>query len=296
MKKNISLKFLLPVIVVVVLTGCLNKSSDIDTTGKSKETQMNVSDISTSDYGKYVDLGTDILDLNIKLSDGTLPKTDWRVFYKDSNGIWLMMSDFMPNTKFDVKSVGIEVADFDDTYKKYNVRSSKSRASLIEGLNGDWKNLIKGSYVSEMSGVEVKGAIDLEKWVASWNEKYPKSKIFIAKETGMKDTIDWGWFLSRTEPAKDTLVDMKGLEGYIDRTKVDSLYFTHTEDLDNCFGYWLSSPSAQHRADGVIFVGYTGKAGYNPYSSPYYGVRPVVYLPSDIKLDTSGEVWKIVKQ
>ena len=58
------------------------------------------SNISAENYGDYVELGTNlIVDDNIELEDGTIPRTDWRIFYKDnSGGIYLILADFLPHS------------------------------------------------------------------------------------------------------------------------------------------------------------------------------------------------------
>ena len=93
-----------------------------------------------------------------------------------------------------------------------------------------------------------------------------------------------------------------GTTGY-----TDTLYYPHPLDsngnpdtfttTNNCYGYWLASPSA-NSADSVMSVPFSGGVSSSSFRNTFYGVRPVVCLPSDITAtwnETDG-VWNIIKK
>lgn len=73
----------------------------------------------------------------------------------------------------------------------------------------------------------------------------------------------------------------------------DTLYYPHTSDYNNCYRFWLASPSANY-ANNLIYVHSNGDVDFG---GPYYqicGVRPVVCLPSKVKGTKGiGGVWTI---
>lgn len=253
-----------------------------------------VSEITSSQYGQYVNLGTNILDLNnVTLSDDTHPQADWRVFRKDANGVWLILSDYMPNTSFDVSTVGLQVSS-DATY---GVNSNANRKILINGLKGislgksNWNGLIAGSDLYDSnnnlinSNIKVQGAIDLDTWVASWNEKYTPTLYTATTASEMYDGLN-GYYVGDKENP--------GTVQYKISSSSKTLFFPHTSIVSNCTGYWLASPSAYHD-QRVMNVYYSGYVFNGDYGYTTYGVRPAVYLPNEIKLDMSNSVWTIAE-
>ena len=83
-----------------------------------------------------------------------------------------------------------------------------------------------------------------------------------------------------------------GTTGY-----TDPLYYPHKSAVDNCYGYWLASPSASS-TNNVMFVNCGGGVDIGSFYYADSGVRPVVCLPSDITAtwnETDG-VWNIIKK
>ena len=246
--------------------------------------------ITTAALGQYVNLGTNLLDLgNITLSDDSNPAADWRVFSKDANGAWLILADYLPVGEGTVGasvvgSIGLET---DDKSYEYLVWSNDSREDLMDKLNGNWSSLITGSNVAGTPSVQVKGAVDLPTWVSSWNASYASDTLHTSYETGIN-----GWYIGESENPSDYYVDLSSKNGYNNT----SLYFPHHESLDNdtCYGYWLASPAAGYDSY-VMDVTYDGYVYRNSYDNGNCGVRPAVYLPSNISFNTSGEVWTIAQ-
>ena len=264
-----------------------------------------VSEITSSQYGQYVNLGTSIL----PKENGTITATlssggtnggeilaDWRVFYKDNDGgVWLILADYMPNSAFNVANAGLDVGT--GSYTTYGVRSATSRVTLINGLKGEiantsWNALLTGSSLLNgttlATGVKVQGAVDLETWVESWNEKHSSDKIYLGKtESNMTDGLK-GYYISKTNNPPTTS------EYSVSKSTSDRLFYPHTDQPGSNYGYWLASPSAII-ASHVMYVGSGGDVTYDRYNYSYYGVRPAVYLPATVKLNTSGTVWTIAE-
>ena len=120
-----------------------------------------------------------------------------------------------------------------------------------------------------------------------------------------------GYFVGTSENP-DTIANISTGEGYYafqpgTTGYTDTLYYPHPLDsngnpdtfttTNNCYGYWLASPSAFFPSD-VMSVGYHGGVDYGDFSYANIGVRPVVCLPSDITAtwnETDG-VWNIIKK
>ena len=225
-------------------------SWDSEGTFISSSQIMRVSDITVANYGQYIDIGTNIIDRSIELQDGTTPKSDWRVFKKDDNGVWLILSSYMPNSSFDVTTVGLEVSP--DEHSAYGVTTRQERAVMINGLNNsNWIHLIDGSSVSDISGVRAKGAFELEEWIKSWEDKgYTNLNTRTVYMQNYNDewstTITWGYYVYRDEESDTTT------EAYIGGDTAgcsDTLYMPHKGLMSNVFGYRLASPSAYGRVD-----------------------------------------------
>ena len=273
----------------------LNTTNEVWTIDTTSPT---VADISVENYGQYVNLNTNILDLaNVTLEDGTHPLSDWRVFGKDDNGAWLILSDYMPNNSFDVSTVGLAAGENDEAlYGVCSVFWSETprRISLLNGLNNsNWNNLISGSSISGVNGVVVKGGMDIETWVKSWNESYESDTLYIRYlDSDDPDiTNNWmfqceGYAIGDSTPVNQGYVDLSSKTGYN-----NTLYFTH-KNYDLAGVYWLASLSAE-ADDGLCAVSFMGGV-HRQDDNPYAGVRPVVYIPNSIKLDMDGTVWEVV--
>ena len=120
------------------------------------------------------------------------------------------------------------------------------------------------------------GAPTLEMFVDSWNTMYPEDKLYTAKQTGMYDTIGWGFYIGANENPTSYYIGLSSKDGYN-----NLLYFPHKSYYSNCYGFWLASPSARD-TDGVVYVGNDGGVSAIYYSSSYCSVRPLVCLPSNI--------------
>ena len=223
-------------------------------TGKSGEIKPQaLSTLTKDNYGDYIALGQSVV--------GTSATTDdWRILYNDKNGhVYAILADYLPNNNAAVTASGLA------TSGTYNVYSSTSRQDLLDRLNSTtaWQSLIPEGL---RSTCQVKGATTAEIIMASYNEKYGTSLVYTSYPY--------------------LYIDADSSKG------VDTLYMPHPGNgaYNGCYGYWLASPYADYTYD-VWYVRYDGDVDRNTYYSTYYGVCPVVSLPSNIQVIQNGTVW-----
>ena len=119
-------------------------------------------------------------------------------------------------------------------------------------------------------------------WCASWNKAYEAEKVTPSiPEDGTGYQVNGSNSLS--------------LDSYTGYTSAPNVYFpTKSKDSDGTYGYWLAGPSSS-KSGYLMHVFYSGRVGASNYNRNYLGVRPLVYLPSSVKLEPSGtpNVWNI---
>ena len=239
-----------------------------------------VTPISSTLYGQYVDIGTNILgDLNsITLSDNSHPLSDWRVFKSDSNGTILILSALMPNSEIP-SDTGLITSS---TYTVYG----STRQGLLQGLESEnWNSLLNNTSLYGKNGVTVKGAIEIEDWVTSWND------------SGYKTIYTDGLKVGDSENSiNEDCIVLSGLQGFN-----DTLYFPYAAEtlVGDCFEYWIASLN-ECNSDCLYDISW-GSNYWNAvwgvdaerYFRDFVGVRPVIYIPSNVQFNTSNSVWTI---
>lgn len=275
------------------------------------------SQINVSNYGDYVNYGVDLgITLAGKtLADGKVPKTDWRIFYKDSTNVYLIASDYLPVSKFPNGVFGDNNGDYNGYWlasdgvlitsgtvtsntkflfnKLSNVTKSNLNYQAVSTLldTSKWSPFAKEGYVDDVNTAVI-GSPTVEMWMASWNERYNDTLSFDANTTGYQVGLN-------EESLSEYIIasDMQSKEGFN-----NTLYYPHastSSSWNNCNGYWLASPSAKIE-DDVMNIYYNGGVYLNKYvgSSSFsyafdFGVRPVVSLKSDILASKEGDVWQL---
>ena len=217
-----------------------------------------INQISENNYGDYINYP---VDLGIKstgntLADGSVPKADWRVFYKDSTYVYLIVTDYIQKTKFpsgvfnttngkycgywSSSTSSIPSATATETYKnsflftKMNTISTSNinfKATSVLLDVSKWTNFVNNTYAQACIGSPT-----VEMWIASWNQKYSLNSMIY-------DTNSYGYNCgyNSTELANfptNGFINTTNKSGYS-----DSLYYPHKEYLGECGGYWLASPS-----------------------------------------------------
>ena len=203
-----------------------------------------LADITSADYGNYLDLGTNIL------GNGT--SGDWRILYNDTtNGkVYVKLADYLPNnykenssdTKSIIENLRLDTSDSFYVYVDYSGNYSEDYSSNYEAnreiflakLNGTystnyWKGLLTGTTKSKISSgisnnkINVRGAVTAEILMASYNEKHGLTGDDALVYTEYPDIY------------KNAVDDS---EGY------DDLYLQ--DYRTNYYGYWLASPNTDN--------------------------------------------------
>ena len=235
-------------------------------TGKAEEIKPQaLSTLTKDNYGDYIDLGQNVV--------GTSATTDdWRILYNDKNGhVYAILADYLPNSNAAVAAAGFKTDTVNDISGAYNVYSSTSRQNLLDRLENEeaWKTLI--STALQNKGAKVRGATTGEILIASYNEKYGTSLAYTS------------YPYLRTNPSDSS-------------SSIDTLYMPHpgSSDYNGCYGYWLASPGAGG-TDYVWAVLCDGFVNRSTFYDTYFGVCPVVSLPSNIQVTKNGNIWTVVQ-
>lgn len=292
----------------------IEMTGTIETNGDVAWNESIQNAISVANYGDYFDLGTNWIDKeNVKLEGNETIKADWRIFYKDDNGVWLILSDYLPingnETNAFIRGTGTNDVDLDTytgaelTDHPYSVYpKTQNRNSAITGLTkrDAWKNYLLPNNLKSNSSIQVVGALDVETWLKSWNSKgYTHLATSLGEE--MEDGYK-GYYVGEGNAGDNISATGAIIQG---NEYNDTLYLTHKEFINNCYGYWLASPAASDVND-ILFVGEN-----NPNERPEKvhglyvgrgdcfegrrGVRPAVYLPNSITIGKNNGVWSIVE-
>ena len=227
---------------------------------------------------------------------------DWRIFYSDGTHIFLITGDYVDlsvanrlnsntgmtkqGSKYRVNwsSAPSSLQTVEDTVKTrfmatgYTLNSSNSNSKCVSTLlnASNWESYKDNNGMAEYAV----GGSTIEMWMDSWNKRYQNDKLYC------NNTNDTGYYVGTSSKPTNTYVEssvMSAKDGY--------LYYPHHErvsDGDNtCNDYWLASPSANDRV-GVIRVNYSGLVcGRLSYLYTYVGLRPVVSLNSEIKVNAT---------
>jgi len=229
----------------------------------------------------------DTINYSTTLNGQTL--SNWSVFYVDGDYTYIILDDYLPNA--DISSTIQSTHDL-STKGTYSIYANNSREDLISAMStkANWDSLLTGTInghaVSETrtANVWAMGAPTLDLWVNSWNASYSTDTLYIRYETGIdaypEDDYDGydGWYIGDSANTSDTYIDLSGETGH-----GDTLYFPHQEGINNnnCYGYWLASPSATYDYR-VVYVSCDGHVYGSNYYDDFYAFRPVVCLPSNV--------------
>lgn len=263
---------------------------------------VSFSSVNKSNYGDYVRYK------GMDLNEDANPGNDWKIFYRDTNNIYLIAADFIKTER--LKNVPMAISDiyqaFWDTvpgdipilpsvknwFKYSGPEDDIDNNNICKFLLNyeNWNDFLTKPLKEFGGGVAV-GAPTLEMWIESWNAKYPADALSCIASAD-------GYRINGSEYNKD----LSSFEGYN-----DTLYFPHQSkekpdgtieypdvDVDEnqyAFGYWLASPSAMGNfhlmrvdCDGYIYSG--------SYRDDEFGLRPVVMVPATL-LKKDGNVFLV---
>jgi hypothetical protein len=216
----------------------------VDSSGKIIEVKTLYSQITADNYGDSVNYTANGI-------------SDWKIFYSDDENIYLISSDYMPNTcvsesyfgKTSVYNIfwkidntdlnNLTIDDIDNnTLSKVLIDTNYLSKYVISLLKTEtWNNFANNTAEFAI------GSPTVEMFIASWNNKYPASKLYYFK--GEKGYSIWTSELTEEYYPKTlerawcmiTPTEMQELIG-----GVDELYFPNVEDK-GIVGYWLTGAS-----------------------------------------------------
>ena len=244
---------------------------------------------------------------------------EWKVFYAEGNDIYLIASDYVPVSKLVSQKTSLGFVDNGsyNIYWYYNNGNPDFKVTNIDTIianrfmlnqeatftknNNNYKMtacLLDASKWETFRDTRwadannVIGSPTLEMWIASWNKKYT-TETNTADKLYCNKASSTGYYIGTTNEATSTYIgsDVMSVKvGYQDK-----LYYPHTSLYNNCYGYWLASPSADG-SGGEMGVRYNGSVGGSGCDSDNYGVRPLVHLKASMKLKPQGKDFVLVAE
>ncbi len=237
---------------------------------KSKNLES-LKNITSDNYGDYIDLETNIVGLNTT-------DDDWRILYNDTENekIYAILADYLPNdTKFASKA-GL------DTEGDYGVFSNTDAETLLNGFDSNvWNDIVPDNLKNY---VNVKGAVDVKLLINSYNEKH---------STNLDYTKDFPRLYANPEDYSN----LYGIEQNVSdelAKEYDELYTPHKNYASNCWGYWLNSELDE---DGYIKATGIGAISGMNCNNSLIAIRPVAILSYDTPITKTKSdndiIWKI---
>ena len=276
--------------------------------------------------GKYVDIGLDINDS--KKEDGPEDTAgDWKLFYATTDRIFLIAADYVPVTKLTEWGVigdngALKENGFQQysnyTYNVYWPSTPKTFLTLPDlgvvmhnGYSLDTHNTNPNSIavshllnttawngIKEAAGKKdsidfVIGGPTLEMWCAAWKEAIKDNTDNLVVLEADPKTSGTGYNVKYNTTSENWLYvtgdqSKAPASSTLDKYKT---FFPHSAIYQNCYGYWLASPSAIGN-NSLMSVHCDGSVGNYYYFSTAFGVRPVVCLGSGVSLVESAETGK----
>lgn len=217
---------------------------------------------------------------------------NWKVFYVDGDYTVLIYGDYLPNAAIDTTNSAFEhliISTFAPTFGIYVDMDTGNRIQLLDAMQtkSNWATLLQGTIngtpVNYSDTVDTNiwamGSPTIDLYVNSWNTKYPQDRIYTAQTTDQMYDGVYGYYLGLTENPTSTSIPsetMKTKAGYN-----NTLYYPYQINTNNCYGYWLASPSANSNLH-MMNVDYRGQVSYDYFGSYGVAFRPVISLPNSI--------------
>ena len=225
---------------------------------------------------------------------------EWRIFYSDGEHIFLITGDYVDlsvanrlSSNTGMTKIGDKyivnwnqapssLQTVEDTVKTrfkatgYTLNSSNENSRCVSTLlnTSNWESYKDNNGMAEYAI----GGSTIEMWMDSWNKRYPSDKLYC------NNTNIYGYYVGTSSKPTNSYIDVK--EGY----KNSTLYYTRKSPVSdgdyNCHSYYLASPSAID-CGNVISVYYSGAVYYEGYNGTSGGLRPVVSLNSEIKVNAT---------
>ena len=154
-------------------------------------------------------------------------------------------------------------------------------------------------FATGYAGAYAIGGPTLSMWVESWNAVHGNSSNDTNKAQLYYNNVGGdgkGYYVSVNRKPGSGMdywtAKISSSTGYVEIANdgekyTNDLYFPHKSNYNSCAGYFLVSPSAQTtgKSGNEMCVNYEGALKNYTYGAiACYGVRPVVCLPSGVKI------------
>lgn len=287
-----------------VTEGTTTVTATTSVSGKTDQVNVTVTKIGEAvDYSVTVGSGTDITTLS-----------DWKIFYQENGNTFLIYGDYLPNSLFSRtitrNSQNTTIATLTGMTTAGNLRARWASVPMMQSVSNDiltlfkgtvygledynnskcvstllntsnWSDLLTSALTTKAGANNVKavGSPTVEMWMESWNRVYPGDQVdYRKKPLDQNDSSvkSYGYQVeAKNGGSWDNYVNVGSKAGY-----KNALYYPRTaavNDTDSnnqCWGYWLASPSANDE-NNVMNVNYNGNVNNNNYNNSNYSVRPV---------------------
>lgn len=283
------------------------------------------SQLNVSNYGDFIDYGIDLSSQDEGHING------WKIFYANDKGTYIISADYVDYRNSILKTaISVPNANMENytrytgtsgyrysvywpaaTYFTHTTTGTNTGDAIINSIA---KSMFKYNFNGGMSNNNLKalaGLLDTNSWSgfltdgatyaigsptielyrASWNEKNYNEGNHTKIQISANETTGYYIGASNDDSFNPTTTSVATST---DRGYSDTLYYPHKNNFNNCNGYWIASPSA-HGMDDVMYVNYNGDVMSGAYDYGFVGVRPVVFLPANIKAtwDDTDNIWKI---
>lgn len=238
-------------------------------------------------------------------------QNDWRIFYSDGEHIFLITGDYVDlsvanrlSSNTGMTKIGDKYRVYwetepsslqtvDDTVKTrfkatgYTLNSSNANSKCVSRLlnTSNWESYKDNNGMAEYAV----GGSTIEMWMDSWNKLCDKKYNKPSDKLYCNNTNSTGYYVGTSSSPSDCFIEpsvMSVKEGY----KNSTLYYPRksgvSDGADNCNSYWLASTSAGD-SNYVLGVSDGGGMGLNRYRITDMGLRPVVSLNSEIKVNAT---------
>ena len=251
-----------------------------------------------------------------KVTNYTCPNTTgvttWRIFYADTENIYLIADDYISfeNTPKGRKGTAVTQngtsyeLSMNNVYKDYEGSMSIDVTLATKWLNSFWKNnststnpnikavayiLDKNVWNTLYKGTNAEYAIGgptVEMFVKSWNDTHSgDEQIACSADSDVDTNGDGGYKVKFANGAYDTSISGLAKDEY------NSVYIK--SDKSKALAMWLASPSA---LGGLMLMlaDYYGYVDTVHYNSTVPGFRPVVCLKSEANLQKVADGYEII--
>ena len=238
-------------------------------------------------------------------------QNDWRIFYSDGEHIFLITGDNVDlsvanrlNSNTKMTKIGTKyivnwaqapssLQTVDNTIKTrfmatgYTLNGSNENSKCVSTLlnASNWESYKDNGNMAEYAI----GGSTIEMWMDSWNKLCDKKYNEPSDKLYCNNTNSTGYYVGTSSKPTSTYINssvMNQKEGY----KNSTLYYPRKSGVsdgdNNCNYYWLASPSAHGSLIG-LGVSYSGTVDYYAYYGTVLGLRPVVSLNSEIKVNAT---------